>query len=266
MVTESPGVNRLEAMGVRGEALAGTAARLLGRARGFVSAGRAGARDRRYLGQLHVHRAELVAGGGGVTTAQVVVTLELTPVMGDVALRETSRGSAPVTAGPDGFRAALEAAATGALQRAVDGFAMQLAADGKRNADLVKDLASSEPRVRDQAMRVLAERGDRDAVPALVAKLRDPDPEVAERAVGALAQLRDPRAVGPLIGLVHRRDPGYVANMARIIGDIGGADARAWLLTMASGHPDVRVRSAAHEALADLAAREPHARAETGPR
>jgi hypothetical protein len=50
-----------------------------------------------------------------------------------------------------------------------------------------------------------------------------------------------------------------VANLARIIGDLGGPDARAYLLTLASGHPDPQVRSAAQQALDDMAAREAEA-------
>jgi HEAT repeat protein len=74
--------------------------------------------------------------------------------------------------------------------------------------------------------------------------------------VGALAQLRDARAVPRLIELTRRREGPYVANLARIVGDIGGADAQAWLLTIASGHPDEVVRGAAKEALAEMNARE----------
>jgi len=107
---------------------------------------------------------------------------------------------------------------------------------------------------------VLADRGARDAVPPLMARLRDSDPEVAERAVGALAQLRDARAVPALIELAHHRDGPYVANLAHVVGDIGGADAKAWLLTMASGHPDEVVRVAAREALTEMSIKAPHAR------
>jgi hypothetical protein len=50
--------------------------------------------------------------------------------------------------------------------------------------------------------------------------------------------------------------------MALIIGDIGGAEARAWLLTMAWGHPDATVRGVAHQALTEMEARELHAAAD----
>jgi HEAT repeat protein len=73
--------------------------------------------------------------------------------------------------------------------------------------------------------------------------------------VGALAQIGDARAVGPLIDAAQRGDPGFTARVARVVGDIGGAEAEGYLLTLASGHPDARVRRAAREALEAMAAR-----------
>ncbi|GAO03286.1 HEAT repeat protein [Anaeromyxobacter sp. PSR-1] len=108
-------------------------------------------------------------------------------------------------------------------------------------------------------MRVAAERRAREAVPALVERLRDPEPEVAHLAVGALGQLRDPRAVGPLIDLSQRGDGGMALALVRIIGDIGGPEAEGYLLTLEAGHPEPRVRAAARDALAELRAREAEA-------
>jgi len=261
VVAETNGSAQLERAGVGRDALARTAVRLLEGAPGFVAPGAARSSTRRLLGQLYVQRAEAFAGPSGAV-AHVVVTLELRPAQGDSALRETGRAAEPVGAGAGALGAALERATTAALERSVSSFAIQFAAEQKRTSQLVEDLASPEASVRDHAVRVLAERGERDAVPALVGRLRDQDPEVADRAVGALAQLRDPRAVAPLIELGRHREGPYVANLAHILGDIGGPDARAWLLTMASGHPDEVVRGAAREALVEMDARAPQAQAQ----
>jgi hypothetical protein len=260
VVAESTASQRLERAGVAVDTLGRTASRLFEAAPGFVAASEARATTRRYLGRVDVHAVEALAGGAsGGAVAHVVISVELTAGDGSPALRETGRAAEPVGAEPGALRRALERAATAALERAVSAFSIQIAAEEKRTFELVEDLASAEPRVRDHAVRVLADRGDREAVPALVERLRDPDPEVAERAVGALAQLRDPRAVPALIALAHHRDGPYVANLARVVGDIGGSDARAWLLTMASGHPEEVVRGAAREALAELSVRAPQA-------
>lgn len=264
-VAESVATERLESAGLSRETLARAASRLFDVAPGFVPAGKARGKTRRFLGRLHVQRAEALAAGlDSGAVAHVVVTVELAPVDGEPALRETGGAAEPVGSEPGALRTALERAATAAVERAVAAFSMQLAAEQKGSPELVKDLSSPEARVRDHAVRVLAERGEREAVPALAAILRDPDPEIAERAVGALAQLRDSRAVPALIELAHHRDAPYVANLAHILGDIGGPDARAWLLTMASGHPDEAVRGAAREALAEMSARPPHAQVNAG--
>lgn len=259
-VAQSAATERLESVGVTRETLAQDASRLFDVTPGFVPAGEARGKTRRFLGRLHVLRAEALSAGPDTgAVAHVVVTVELAPVDGEPALREMGRAAEPVGSEPGALRTALERAAAAAMERAVGAFSLQLTAERKRSSELVKDLSSPEARVRDHAVRVLAERGERDAVPALAAVLRDPDPEIAERAVGALAQLRDPRAVPALIDLAHHRDAPYVANLARILGDIGGPDARAWLLTMTSGHPDEVVRGAAREALAEMSARAPRA-------
>ena len=255
VVADTDGSQRLERAGVPGDALREEALRVLARAPGFAGAKARGAH--RLVGQIIVQRADAFSGGpGGAAVAHVALTVELASEQGELALRETGRAAEPVGAGPEALRAALDRAARAAIARAVDSFSLQVAAERKRTSELMKDLDSTEARVRDQAVRALAERGDPTAVPGLISRLKDSDPEVRERAVGALAQLRDARAVPALIELSRRRDGPYVANLVRIVGDIGGPDARAWLLTLSSGHPDDVVRGAATEALSELAARD----------
>jgi HEAT repeat protein len=262
VVSESGAAERLERAGVTAESLGRTASQLLDALPGFVPARDARSSARRFVGRVDIVGAEALAGGSGGAVAHVVLTVELTPRDGEPSLRETGRAAEPIGTGPGALREALERAARVALERAARGFSVQLAAERKGTEELVKDLSSPEARVRDQAVRVLADRGEREAVPTLVARLRDPDPEVAERTVGALAQLRDPRAVPALIALAHHREGPYVVNLVHVVGDIGGPDAKAWLLTLASGHPDEVVRGAAREALNEMSARVPDARGE----
>ena len=254
-VASTPGAERLAAAGVGADALRADALRALGEAAGFVPQGRSPWRSRRCTAQVIVGTAEvLVAQGGAAPVAQVDLLLEVAPA-GERARREGGRAAEPVGLEPGGLRKAVARAARAALERAVATLALGLAAEDKGTSELVSDLASPDAPARLAAVRALADRGEHGAVPALLSALRDADPAVVEAAVGGLAQLRDQRAAPALIELARRRSGPEAAALARILGDIGGPDAHAWLVTMASGHPDAQVREAAGAALAELDAR-----------
>jgi hypothetical protein len=258
VVAETEGSLRLESIGISRQDLLRAALDAVRASPTFGPPVPEGEKARRWLGRVAVLRVDTL-GGGGPPLAQVVLEMELSPQDGGGTLREAARGAEPVGPGPRGMREAFDRAASQALSGAVRGFALLLAAERKGDGDLIADLGSPDARVRDDAVRVLAERRSRAAVPALAERLSDPDPGVAERAIGALGQIGDPAAVTPLVRLAQRRQGPSVANLARIIGDLGGPDARAYLLTLASGHPDPQVRSAAQQALDDMAAREAEA-------
>jgi hypothetical protein len=191
-------------------------------------------------------------------SAELVLDLELRPVGGKAGAAPVAQsGMASVPAASRLDLAAWRAALDEAAHQASAGLALALTAERKSEDRLIADLSAQDPRLREQAIRVLAGRRSARAVPALIERLDDPEPDLVERAAGALTLLRDPRAVGALIDLSRRRDdPAQVARFARLIGDVGGAEARGYLETLESGHPDPRVRAAAIEALQDLAARE----------
>jgi hypothetical protein len=254
-VAETEGALRLESIGISREEILRAAVEAIRAAPGFGPPAPEGEKARRWLGRVAVLGADTVPGGE-LQRAQVTLTFELSPQGGGSALRETAGGEEPVGPGPRGLREAFDRATAAALARAAAGFGLLLAAERKPERELVGDLGSPDARVRDVAVRALAERRHAGAVPALVERLSDPDPEVAERAIGALAQIGDPAAVPALVRLAQRRQGPSAAALARIIGDIGGPDARAYLLTLASGHPDAQVRSAAQQALDEMAARE----------
>ncbi len=206
-----------------------------------------------------VRLAPPVAAG---TSARVEmsVQIELAPAeLGKgVPVRETGTAAAALKGGDP--RAAWLSAVAEASRHAADGLAIAFAEESKPVEALVSDLGSRDWRVRDHAIRVLADRKSTAAVPALLDRLKDEDARIVHRAVGALAQIGDERAVAPLIDLSRSGDGALAARIARIIGDIGGAEAEGYLLTISSGHPDPRVRRAAREALADMGTRVQKAR------
>jgi len=217
---------------------------------------RAGAGERTYRARVEVVGVRLAPPDGASSGPRVEVGVEIAlepesetdlPVLRDIG----SGVAAVAEGGPAGaFRQAVGAAA----RDAAEGLALGLAAEGKPLRQVLADLGSPDPRVRDHAVRALAERRNPDTVPALVQRLDDADADVVQRAVGALAQIGDPRAVPSLIELAQRADPDLAARVVRVIGDLGGPEAEGYLLTVESGHSDRRVRRAARDALRDLRA------------
>jgi HEAT repeat protein len=213
-----------------------------------------------YRARLEVRAAgEAFSEATGEQSVEVRVELQLVPEERPGAAAVSATGTGVVRLG-GGRREAWRKALAGAVRQASNGLALALSAEQKPVEQLVADLRSDEPRRRDQAVRVLGDRRSAAAVPALIALLRDPDPALAEQAAGALARIGDRRAVGPIIDFSLELDGGrQTARYARIVGDMGGSEARGYLLTLESGHVDPEVRAAAREALADLDAREQEA-------
>lgn len=259
-VAVGPGVppGQLAELGIGADDLRQAAREALSRTRGFSVADReppgGGARCRAAVSllgaQLTRRPVPDAPPESAVTRMEVVLELKVEPLEGE-GFREAERWGEPVrpTDAPvDSLRRALG----GAAAKAAAAVALAFAEAAKPEAEVVRDLDSGDPRVRDYAVRVLAERRSPAAVPGLVARLKDPDPAVVERAVGALAQIRDRRSVIPLIELTYRREGPFVAQLVRIIGDLGGPEAEAFLATLASGYSDAAVKQAAREALAEL--------------
>jgi hypothetical protein len=217
---------------------------------------RTGDGDRPHVAAVDLAALRVVPGGAG-PGAEVTLEIVLTPAQGGGAegpRRETGVAAVPLASAPsprDAWRRAVAAAA----QRSAEGLAIGLRAEAKSLDGLVADLRSKDPRAREHAVRVLGERHAREAVPALLAELKEGDSRIAHRIVAALAQIGDPQAVPTLIDLSQSTDPALSLRLVRFIGDIGGAEAQGYLLTLASGHPDPRMRRAAREALDELEAR-----------
>ncbi|HYQ81891.1 MAG TPA: HEAT repeat domain-containing protein, partial [Anaeromyxobacteraceae bacterium] len=249
---------QMEEMGLDGEALRRTALEALRQSGGFaVPEGEPPSSGPRCRATVALLEARLVARPApegppesAVTRMEVALEMQVDPAGGE-GFGEAARWGEPIRSG-ERPEAALRRAVSGAAAKVAAALALGMTESRKPDAEVIRDLDSGDPRLRDYAVRVLADRRNPAAVPRLVLRLKDPDPDVVDRAVGALGQIRDPRAVVPLIELTYRREPPFVAQLARIIGDIGGPEAEAFLATLASGHADPSVRRAAREALDDL--------------
>jgi len=208
--------------------------------------------------RLEVESARRLTGNEG-TIADVQLVLELTAASpeGD-AERTVSEGGGRATAAADGGLeaavrlVAFETALRAALDDASRGLAWQLESRRKTDDELSRDLGDADPRVRDYAIRALADRRSPAVVPQLIARLEDENPAVALRAVGALVAIGDRRAVEPLIEMTRKRPPQLVAQVLYALASLGGPTAEAFLYTLESGAQDDEVRHAATEALAEL--------------
>jgi hypothetical protein len=194
--------------------------------------------------------------------ADVGVTLEMTSTsaQGEIE-RLVAEGMArkPTNADdsldPAARHTAFKAALDAALADAVAALGAQLDARHKTDDELLKDLTAPDPRARDYAIRMLADRRSPAAVPQLIARLQDPTPEVARRAAGALIAIGDRRAVTPLIELTRHRRAEDVGPILYAIASLGGPEAEAFLFTLESGAPDEETRRAAKGAYEDLVRR-----------
>jgi hypothetical protein len=255
-IRASGGLEPLREAGVDGSAVE-VAARAGLEAAGFVLG--EGTRPHRAAVEIVAVRLVPPERPGGSPRAEVAVEIGLVPLEAGSAARETGTAIAPLSEGDP--RVAWRSAVTQAARGAAEGLALAFAEEAKPLEQVIADLSSGDPRVRDHAVRVLADRRSPSAVPSLIERLTDEDRRVAHRAVGALAQIGDERAVGPLIEMSRAGDAALVARVARVVGDIGGQEAQGYLLTLEAGHPDPRVRVAAREALGELATRDAQAAA-----
>ena len=191
--------------------------------------------------------------------ADVAVTLELTIPSGQgdfdrlVAEGEARRPTGADDAlDPAARLAAFDAALDAAMREAVVALNYQVEARKKSDSALVADLTAPDPRLRDYAIRVLADRRSPAAIPQLILRLQDENDDVARRAVGALVAIGDRRAVRPLIEMTRKRRPEQVRPILYALGSLGGPEAESFLFTLESGAPDEEVRRASRDALAEL--------------
>jgi hypothetical protein len=123
------------------------------------------------------------------------------------------------------------------------------------SADARAALVGKDEELRDEAIRIAAERRDREAVPALLPLLKSDDPELRDRAIGALAEIGDPRAAHALAEQAKFGDVPELMKIIDAISRVGGPEAESYLELVISGHPSAEVRDVAQKALSHLRAR-----------
>lgn len=102
------------------------------------------------------------------------------------------------------------------------------------------------------ALRVIGDRGHREALEAVAGLLDSPDPRLRDGAVGALVALRDPRGVHPLTASADFSDYQALRVLIEAVSAIGGDDAEEFLEFVASGHSDDDIKERATEGLERL--------------
>ncbi|ADO72383.1 HEAT repeat domain-containing protein [Stigmatella aurantiaca] len=195
------------------------------------------------------------------TYAEVGATLVLERFGGDLPERYEVVGLGetrvePET--PEARRKALRTSLEAALRQVTELAHLQLVSLERDSGALVQDLQSSDSRVREFALRTLAERRHPAAAPLLIERLKASDANTVRQAIGALVEMRAPAAVPALIDLSRGKEVGFLQEIVFALGEIGGTEAEAYLYTVAEGHDQPAIQAAAQQALETLHASRKH--------
>ncbi|WP_224371303.1 HEAT repeat domain-containing protein [Hyalangium versicolor] len=204
---------------------------------------------------------EVLKDDGQHTYAEVGATLVLERFGGDVPERYEVVGLGEIrmeSEKPEARRQALRSALEAALRQVAESAVLQLTALERDNTALVLDLQSSDPRIREFALRTLAERRHPAAAPLLIEQLKSTDADTVRRAIGALVEMRAASAVPALIDLARGKEVGFLQEIVFALGEIGGSEAEAYLYTVAQGHDQPAIQAAAQQALDTLYASRKH--------
>lgn len=141
--------------------------------------------------------------------------------------------------------------------RAIDTVMERLAVSAELSsadpAKLGEALAEGDDHARATAVQVIRERQMVELRPALEARMLadQTGPREVMQIAGALGSLQDPEAAGAIIDAISRH-PELTVPLLFVLGELGGREAEAYLLTVEAGHERAPVRSAARDALDSL--------------
>jgi HEAT repeat protein len=204
---------------------------------------------------------EVLKDDGEHTYAEVGATLVLERFGGELPERYEVVGLGEIrldSESREARRKALRSALEAALRQVSESAVMQLTALERSNAALVQDLQATDPRIREFALRTLAERRHPAAAPLLIEQLKSSDADTVRRAIGALVEMRAASAVPALIDLARGKEVGFLQEIVFALGEIGGGEAEAYLYTVAQGHDQPAIQAAAQQALDTLYASRKH--------
>lgn len=204
---------------------------------------------------------EVLKDDGQHTYAEVGATLVLERFGGDLPERYEVVGLGEIrlqAESQEARRKALREALEAALRQVSESAVMQLTALERDNAGLVQDLQATDARIREFALRTLAERKHPAAAPLLIEQLKSTDPDTVRRAIGSLVEMRAASAVPALIDLSRGKEVGFLQEIVFALGEIGGSEAEAYLYTVAQGHDQPAIQAAAQQALDTLYASRKH--------
>lgn len=148
----------------------------------------------------------------------------------------------------DAARVAVELA----LKDAATSAALMISLLSKKDDELLK---ISDPRGKNYALSLLAERKNPGALEPLLERLKSDDLDQVRRAIGDLLQLGDARAVPGLIDASRARDDMFQREIVFALGALGGDEAEAYLQIIADGHDQPLMRASAQQALEEMKAR-----------
>jgi hypothetical protein len=157
-----------------------------------------------------------------------------------------------------------QAHATRTVKDCVTGLGARIKlADGNAQA-IAAAIDGNDEDLREEAMRIAAERRVKEAVPPLIKRLKSDEPALRDRAIGALSDIGDARAVRPLTEVAKFYDVTDLPKVLDALATIGGPEARSYLEFVASGHDNPEMRELAKQALAHLDRREAERRRDLG--
>ena len=211
-----------------------------------------GARRYRLRVELEIGSAEDAEAHKG--NLRALVDAKLSPIGADpsaLSFEQTALAERAYTPGKPG-EPAWQAHAERAIHDCVSGVGARVKlADGDIGA-IIAAIDGKDDDLREEGLRLAAERKDARAVPAVIRRLKSDDPAERDHAIGALAAIGDRRAVRPLTEVAKFNDLTDLPKVLDALATIGGPEARSYLEFVASGHDNSEMRDLAKEALTHL--------------